>query len=893
MSRPNNEPAPDRQEGDREAEGVTNRSIRLSGHEPKSPNSGTAVEFLQKWRPSGPWVLCAFQDDMPPRAARFTVDQLGEMRSWIEEMNGERRNIYFTVNRVKDDLRKKAKKTDVVALDWLHVDVDPDKGKPLQEEQQRILERLQTYLPKPTCVLFSGGGYQAFWRLQDPIEVDGDLAKIEDAERYNRQIAGELGGDNCYNADRIMRVPGTINWPNAKKREAGRERALAEVVIENWDANYPTSGFVRASKEASTKKSGGAARPEVNIPIGDVKRVPPEELLATLEQYGFTEEDAIGRLIIKGHDSEAVPDATKDTSRSAIFLHVCAELVRHGVPDELIHAIVTDEKYGISEHPRNQGRGCGRAVKRAIAKAKADWGGPLGDPIDVTDGRQGVALREVGEQIAVLDLFERGGELVRLVRLGECDEDSDVKRAKGALIVERMDAYALSPVMSRECHFVKHDARAKNGTLRATDPAIDFTRKFLGDRVSWKFRVLAGVTGVPVFTACGEIVTEPGYSEETGLWLDTGGLELPLIPDKPSKENAAVALDVLLRPFRGYPFPNPACRSTLAAALIAPVITPTVDAVPAIGVSASSPAFGKTKIQRALGILAVGVDPAGFNQAASDEENDKRMDAALLAGDPVIAMDNVTRPVGGATLCSIITNPVHKVRVLGRSSLPMVSARVQLTMNGNNLAFFGDMCRRVLMILIEDDDCERPAERVFDFDPVEEVHQQRGAMIAAALTILRAWHCAGRPAPAGHKPLGSFVGWEPVRLALLWLGQADPVDSQSLVYEDDPQREHDRTTLDQLWSVKGYDTFRATDLKDRMLCDGRLTDLGSAFLDAPVWNAKRVGGRLRGLAGRWIEGVRLARVKGDPKKGHVYKVERKDRAAWTDGGAPDEGGDHF
>ena len=73
-------------------------------------------------------------------------------------------------------------------------------------------------------LLISGGGYQAFWKLDEP------LYDFEKAEAINRGLALAVGADDCFNIDRIMRLPGTINWPNAKKREAGRTEALAYVV---------------------------------------------------------------------------------------------------------------------------------------------------------------------------------------------------------------------------------------------------------------------------------------------------------------------------------------------------------------------------------------------------------------------------------------------------------------------------------------------------------------------------------------------------------------------------------------------------------------------------------------------------------------------------------------
>ena len=71
-------------------------------------------------------------------------------------------------------------------------------------------------------VVFSGGGYQAFWKLETPISINGDLGRAEDAKRYNQQLELLFGGDNCHNVDRIMRLPGTVNVPDERKRTKGR-----------------------------------------------------------------------------------------------------------------------------------------------------------------------------------------------------------------------------------------------------------------------------------------------------------------------------------------------------------------------------------------------------------------------------------------------------------------------------------------------------------------------------------------------------------------------------------------------------------------------------------------------------------------------------------------------
>ena len=86
----------------------------------------------------------------------------------------------------------------------------------------------------------------------------------------------------------------------------------------------------------------------------------------------------------------------------------------------------------------------------------------------------------------------------------------------------------------------------------------------------------------------------------------------------------------------------------------------------------------------------------------------------------------------------------------------------------------GDLTRRTLRCRI-DAKVEQPENRVFSNDPVEEARKARPALVVAALTILRAYHVAGRPQKPN--PLGSFEAWSDlVRGALMWLGAADRVE---------------------------------------------------------------------------------------------------------------------
>jgi hypothetical protein len=173
--------------------------------------------------------LVVVPPDGKPTAKSFLASEREALVGWINGRQG-RDNVYFSVNRLEDGfVDQKAKKDNVAMARCLHVDVD-DAG---------ALERILAFQPKATAVVFSGGGYQAFWRLAE------ECSDLETVERHNAALARALGGDKCHNIDRIMRLPGTINMPNKKKRAAGREPTLAYVVdsATDWSRRYKLNDF--------------------------------------------------------------------------------------------------------------------------------------------------------------------------------------------------------------------------------------------------------------------------------------------------------------------------------------------------------------------------------------------------------------------------------------------------------------------------------------------------------------------------------------------------------------------------------------------------------------------------------------------------------------------------
>lgn len=364
------------------------------------PTYRKSVEFLQRWNPSGPWVVTAI--DPEKRAIdteTFTADAYDELQAWLR-LHGRSRNIYFTVNPVTRAIKSKPTREHIAALSWLHVDLDPreyPRGEAFQrlavDEQQRVLnehldlERIRIRgllrdpsglgIPKPTCITFSGGGYQGFWRLKVPVLLDGTEAAYEDAKRYNKQLELLLGGDNCHNVDRIMRLPGTVNRPDARKRAKGRVKALAEV-IEWSDEVHDVKGFTKAPVTQGTAApgfSGGTVKVSGNIPR-----------LSSVDDLPRAVSDKAKVVICQGLD----PDEPQKfgTSRSEWLFFACCEMVRGGCTDDVIYSVITDPDFPISSSVLDKGSGIESYAVRQIERAREECEEPM--------------LRELNDRHAVI-----------------------------------------------------------------------------------------------------------------------------------------------------------------------------------------------------------------------------------------------------------------------------------------------------------------------------------------------------------------------------------------------------------------------------------------------------------------------------------------------------------
>jgi putative DNA primase/helicase len=316
--------------------------------------------------------------------------------------------------------------------------------------------------------------------------------------------------------------------------------------------------------------------------------------------------------------------------------------------------------------------------------------------------------------------------------------------------------------------------------------------------------------------------------------------------------------------FDGFPFVDDADRVALVAGIITALLRRVLPAAPLFAITAPSPGTGKTLLCETLAIVATDRRASVMSLGHDDAEFEKRLGGVLLAGDAVISIDNIERALRGDLLCQIATQQFVRLRPLGGSGMLNVPTHALLVATGNNLAIIGDLKRRVLMVRL-DAHTERPEQRSFDRNHLDEMKAQRGAIITDALTIVGAYLAANEPKIAGLYDYGGFEAWDRmVRRPLAWLELPDPLLAAEGLRDQDPDLEAMRV-LFSAWRASNQLALGPCTAADVVLTSDGDHELREALqvVCSEKINSRRLGNWLRAHRDKIVDGLQLVQVGKD------------------------------
>jgi len=415
-------------------------------------------------------------------------------------------------------------------------------------------------------------------------------------------------------------------------------------------------------------------------------------------------------------------------------------------------------------------------------------------------------------------IYQRSGKLVRVVQApsSPASKSSTIKRASNSMIIKDIDQTYLILYLTQIGNFVIFDDRSKR--LKTID-CTEKISKHLISKQDWSLPVLTGIINAPTLRKDGSILETPGYDPLSGLLLFPGDCIFEKIPEEPTKIDAINAKEELLFVLKDFPFEDDASKSVAVAAILTALIRKSISTAPLFGFTAPKMSSGKSLLSDIVALISTGKSNSVIAQAENETEEKKRIMSVLSEGDAIVCYDNIEKPFKSAALCSILTQETYKDRLLGGNETRTVLTNVTFLVTGNNLVFMGDISTRAVLCKL-DPEVERPEEREFAINLREYIPQHRGKLVKAALTILRAYHFAGKE-PQDIKQFGRFEDWSNlIRSAIVWIEMTDPCESRKEIEESDPVRQQ-LTEFFTAW----YTVFEDRPIKARELTEQSITSL--------------------------------------------------------------------
>jgi hypothetical protein len=458
-------------------------------------------------------------------------------------------------------------------------------------------------------------------------------------------------------------------------------------------------------------------------------------------------------------------------------------------------------------------------------------------------------------------LFLYGGGPVRLER----DE-------AGALAARALTFHRMRYVMARVASYTIGVRRLRevfpppavvNDVLAAPQPSLP---------------KLMGIVEVPVLTRGGTIRSSPGYDAEAGIFYEPPpGFTMPWVPLRPTPAEQSAALLLLMNELLGdFPFVSLVERAHALALLLLPFLRECIDGpTPLHLIEKPMPGTGATLLVTALLFPALGRPVPLMTQGRDEEETRKRLTSKLAAGAPVMVFDNLHGRLDSAALAAALTASTWDDRILGRSESVSLPVRSVWAATSNNASLSLELARRTVRIRL-DAGCEVPWQRTAFKHPdlVAWSLEHRGELVAAALTLCRAWIVAGRP--KGSKRLGMYEAWSDVVGGVLAVAGLDGFlsNAEDLYASADFEGQEHRAFIAAWWTAHRETSCTAAELVNVEPLPSRVAD------GRDTGRTRRLGNLLSTLRDRHFRvldggNVRSARleVAGDQQRAILWRLK--------------------
>ena len=161
-----------------------------------------AGEFLARWFGAEDTFALLLRHADPSRTRQRIVRQGDILKSnylgWLAHENAHGCNVYFSVNSLLPDAKKRTKNA-IAEARALYLDLDED------GDRKMAAIRASDTLPPPSVVIrTSPGKYQILWRVRG--------FSIPEQEAMLKTLAATFGGDRaCTDCTRVLRLPGFFN----------------------------------------------------------------------------------------------------------------------------------------------------------------------------------------------------------------------------------------------------------------------------------------------------------------------------------------------------------------------------------------------------------------------------------------------------------------------------------------------------------------------------------------------------------------------------------------------------------------------------------------------------------------------------------------------------------